>query len=104
MDIHGKRVLVLGGWGLVGRAISKRLLARGPEQLIVTSLREEEAMEIVEVLEPLGKKYGTEIIGEWGDIFVRDSMKDVGRGEVYKTRELREQFIADINNDLKDDE
>jgi nucleoside-diphosphate-sugar epimerase len=25
MDIYGKKVLVLGGWGLVGKAITRRL-------------------------------------------------------------------------------
>ncbi|MBS1271775.1 MAG: hypothetical protein MAGBODY4_00907 [Candidatus Marinimicrobia bacterium] len=103
MDIRDKRILVLGGWGLVGRAISKRLLTRGPSQLIVTSLRERETNEIVDVLEPLGKKYGTEIIGEWGDIFIRDSMKDVGRGDIYKDQKLRGQLIADIYDDLNED-
>ncbi|MCF7805421.1 MAG: short-chain dehydrogenase [Candidatus Marinimicrobia bacterium] len=103
MDIRDKRILVLGGWGLVGRAISKRILARGPEQLIVTSLRKRETEEVVEALEPRAMKYGAEIVGEWGDIFVRDSMKDVGRGEMYTDQELRTTLIADIYDDLSED-
>ena len=103
MDIQDKRILILGGWGLVGRAISKKLLARKPAQLVVTSLRKNETDEIVEVLKPLGQKYGTEIIGEWGDIFVRDSLKDAGRGDIYQNPALRGQLIADIYDDLSED-
>ncbi len=51
MDINGKRVLIFGGWGLVGQAIAKQLLEEQPSELVVTSLRENEALEIQTILE-----------------------------------------------------
>ena len=100
MNIQDKRILVLGGWGLVGQAVCKQLVNRSPNQIIVTSLREEETNEIVKLLTPLGEKYGTEITGEWGDIFLRNSLKDTNRGEIYSNPDLRTQLIEDIYNDL----
>ncbi len=103
MDIQGKRLMVFGGWGLVGRAISKQLLTEAPGELVVTSLRQEEINEVLEILQPLGDKYNSKISGEWGDIFVRESMKDVPRGDMYEDPELREMLIADLYDDLSDD-
>ncbi len=40
MMLRGSRVLVLGGWGLVGMAVCRKILARGPVKLIVQSLRQ----------------------------------------------------------------
>ena len=39
MEIHGKRVLLLGGAGLVGTAVCRQMLSYGPEELIVSSLK-----------------------------------------------------------------
>lgn len=103
MDIRNKRILVLGGWGLVGRAVCKRLVNRSPAEIVVTSLRQEETEEITDLLNPLGEKYGTKIRGEWGDIFLRRSMKDVNRGEIYSDPDLRDQLIADIYDNLDQD-
>jgi len=36
MDITGKTVLVLGGWGLVGSAICRKLVAERPARIIIT--------------------------------------------------------------------
>lgn len=43
MDIQNKTVLVLGGWGLVGNAVTRKLIPEKPKKIIVTSLRKEEA-------------------------------------------------------------
>ena len=48
MDISGRRVLMLGGAGLVGRAIARQMLPFKPARLIVAALREDEAREGVE--------------------------------------------------------
>lgn len=103
MDVQGKRILVLGGWGLVGRAVAKKLLPEKPNQIVVTSLRKDETDEIVEILHPLGQKHGVEIAGEWGDIFVRETMKDRRRDEIYNNKDLRSQLLTDIYDDLDDD-
>jgi FlaA1/EpsC-like NDP-sugar epimerase len=39
MEIRNKRVMVLGGGGLVGMAVCRRMLEESPDELIVCSLR-----------------------------------------------------------------
>ncbi len=45
VNIEGSKVLVLGGWGLVGMAVCRELLAKRPAELQIHSLRREEAEE-----------------------------------------------------------
>ena len=47
MDIEGKNTLVLGGYGLVGMAVCRELLALNPKQLVVASLRKAESLQAV---------------------------------------------------------
>ena len=55
MDIQRKTVLVLGGWGLVGTAICRRLVKENPKRIIITSLLEREAKEAVAQLRTIRK-------------------------------------------------
>ena len=48
MQLKGSKVLVLGGWGLVGSAICHKLLEYSPSKLIVTSLKQTEAEDAVD--------------------------------------------------------
>jgi FlaA1/EpsC-like NDP-sugar epimerase len=43
MNIQNKTVLVLGGWGLVGSALSRKLVAENPKHIVITSLKLSEA-------------------------------------------------------------
>jgi saccharopine dehydrogenase-like NADP-dependent oxidoreductase len=43
MDIQGKSVLVLGGFGLVGSAVARKLVHENPGKIIITSLHFSEA-------------------------------------------------------------
>jgi FlaA1/EpsC-like NDP-sugar epimerase len=45
MDITNKKVMILGAWGLVGNAITRKILEEEPSHLILTSLRKEEVEE-----------------------------------------------------------
>ena len=50
MNINGSTVLVLGGWGLVGSAVCRKLMEFNPARIIVTSLKQHEAEEAVKEL------------------------------------------------------
>lgn len=50
MDVQGKKVLVLGGYGMVGTAVCRELLVRQPREIQIHSLREEEARRAAEEL------------------------------------------------------
>ena len=67
MNIKGNKVLILGGFGLVGSAVCRELLQHGPAELIVHSLRESEAEEAREILLP--EAGDTTISVASGDIF-----------------------------------
>lgn len=94
MMIRNAKVLVLGGWGLVGMAICRKILQRGPAKLIVHSLKQEEAEDGVK---QLSAEFPAIAIGAaWGDIFVREGLKDVPRKDVVGNPTYRQQFLDDF--------
>jgi len=103
MDIKGKRVMIFGGWGLVGQAIAKQLLEEQPSEMVVTSLRKNEAAEIQAILEnhPLNK--GTRIVSVHGDLFVREELSQMSKADIYTKLEQVELMIHDIYDDLGPD-
>lgn len=94
MNIKGSRILVLGGWGLVGVAVCKKLLAAKPSYLVVLSLREAEARDALRELEPF--KGETEIVAEWGDIFLQTALKDKARAEILDDSMMRRAFLDSV--------
>lgn len=103
MDIKGKSILILGGWGLVGQAIAKQLLEEKPSELIVTSLRKNEAEEIQTILENHPLNHGTKIISVHGDLFVRSELSSLSKADIYSNPEQVELMIHDIYDDLGPD-
>ena len=51
MNIENRKILVLGGYGLVGTAVCRELLARRPREIQIHSLRMEESQRAVEELQ-----------------------------------------------------
>lgn len=104
MDIAGKTVLVLGGWGLVGSSVCRKLLAERPARLIVTSLSESEAVEAVEDLRRHCPPDSQTTIVPWaGNIFGRDEHRFRSREELLADPAIRPILIADIVDDLSED-
>jgi len=105
MDIQNKKVLVLGGWGLVGNAVTKKLISEKPKQIIVTSLKKEEALDEVSKLKKefphLPKDY---FIPWWGNILVRNSFKDTDRNQLLsdpsKRKILLQDTLEELNNEI----
>jgi hypothetical protein len=104
MDIKNKTVLVLGGAGLVGMAICRKLVEHNPKRIIVTSLFQHESEEAVATLQKefskLPKKY---FLPWWGNIFVRHSLKDTNREDIINDSKTRNQLIDDILGELTED-
>ena len=73
MDIQKKRILVLGGFGLVGQAVIKRLMREEPAHIVVTSLVRSEAESAVKLFEELYHDRETDFEPYWGNLFVRES-------------------------------
>ena len=101
MDIKNKTVLVLGGWGLVGNALTRKLVKEEPKQIIVTSLRKEEAEEHVAQLKSDYPNFDENFfIPWWGNIFVRNSLKDTDRYELLNSRDTRLTLISDTMEEM----
>jgi hypothetical protein len=71
MTIAASRILVLGGYGLVGTAVSRELLRRSPSEIFVHSLRQEEADSAAHELQR--EAWPTEVVALSGDVFVQAS-------------------------------
>ncbi len=101
MDIKNKTVLVLGGWGLVGSAISRKITEEHPKRIIVTSLLESEAKDVVATLRREFPGAGkTFFVPWWGNIFVRHSLKDTPRDEILSNPKTRSMLIDDMVDEL----
>lgn len=102
MDIQGKTIMVLGGWGLVGTAACRMLLDEKPKRLVVTSLFEAEAKEARELF--LAEAGGqVEVDCAWGNIFVRDVLRDTPREEILRRRDYRAMVYDDTMDELNSD-
>ncbi len=101
MDIQNKKVLVLGGWGLVGNAVTKKLISEKPKQIIVTSLRKEEAFEEVNKLKKEYPHLPKNYFVPWcGNILVREEFKDKDRNEILADPEKRKILMQDTLEEL----
>ncbi len=104
MDIKGKTVLILGAWGLVGSAITRRIVQEKPKSIIVASLKQWEAEEAVEKLRKEFPDFdGNSFIPWWGNIFVRNEFKDMDREEILSNPEHRRTLINDVIGELTDE-
>lgn len=104
MVVNNKTVLVLGGWGLVGSAICRRLMDENPKRIILTSLKESEAKEACEQMRSEYPKTGRNFfVPWWGNIFVRNEFKDLTREEILSDPHKRSKFIDDIIDELTND-
>jgi len=101
MAINSKTVLVLGGWGLVGSAICRRLMDEQPKRIILTSLKESEAREACEQMRKEYPKAGRNFfVPWWGNIFVRNEFKDLNREEILSEPSKRSKFMDDVLEEL----
>jgi hypothetical protein len=100
MDIKNKRILVLGGYGLVGQAVIKRLMTEKPGHVIVTSIHKQEAEAAKQLFEGLYKGVSTTWEAVWGNLFVRNEWKDDSREAILQDPARRDILIDDILGDL----
>ncbi len=102
MNIKGATVLVLGGAGMVGRAVCRELIENEPDCIIVSSLFEAEARGAVEQLRAeYERTKGLHAIkpvrfeAEWGNIFARESLKEQAGRQIASSQEGRQALIED---------
>lgn len=101
MEVKGKKALILGGWGLVGQAVCKKMIEEKPSEMIILSLLKQQAEEAVEIMKKIDPSI--KYVPEWGNIFVRDSLKDLTRNEILSNPQNREILMHDVLDDLNQD-
>lgn len=104
MDIQGRNILMLGGSGLVGIAIARKLIPLRPRRLVIAALRREEVEEGVAVLRRAPDSDEVELVAEWGDILLRTGRKDDSRTAMLGTDEGRAEILDDLLGHLTEDD
>lgn len=103
MDLKNKTVLVLGGAGLVGVAVSRLILREGPSKVVIGSLLKVEAESAVDSLRSEGVDEGTELAAVWGNLFALADSRERPRADVLQDPGARAQLIDDIYGELTDE-
>lgn len=92
--------LILGGAGLVGLQVCRRIAAEmEPRRVVVASLRKHEAEDAVAQLQG---EFGDEIafLPVWGNLFVPRSVANKQRSEVLDVREERRSLLETLYGDF----
>jgi NAD(P)-dependent dehydrogenase (short-subunit alcohol dehydrogenase family) len=100
VDIRDRTVLILGGYGLVGQAIARRLLRESPRRMLLLSLRRTEAEEACHSLED--ERGGVLLEPRWGDVFGFTDVKDRPRKDVLADPAERRRVIASLIEPLSE--
>ncbi|MDC1067611.1 short-chain dehydrogenase [Candidatus Kapabacteria bacterium] len=100
MNIENSTILILGGWGLVGSAISRKIIEHKPKKIVISSLKKIEAEEAVQDLKSEFGNKGIEFVADWGNVFTRTEWKDEPYGKLLSDSETRMQIIQDTFSEL----
>ncbi|MFP3853668.1 MAG: short-chain dehydrogenase [Anaerolineales bacterium] len=108
MEIKGKRVLLLGGYGLVGSAVCRALMPHEPGEIVISSLRRDQAELAVEDMRREFTEAGTKFLPAWGDILLRADWQGRPaerhpRTKVLEDTEQRRRLVADILEELDEE-
>lgn len=104
MDIQNKTVLILGAWGLVGNAVTRKIIKESPKKIIVTSLFKKEAESYVErLIKDFPGLPSDYFVPWWGNIFVRNEFKDMNRFDILNDSQKRKILLKDVMEEMTSD-
>jgi hypothetical protein len=93
--------LVLGGAGLVGFQVARRIAEElDPERIVLVSRTEASVAHATERLRKMAP--GVDVVGEWGDVFLREAYCRRSRSELLADAECREGIFADLLGPIGD--
>lgn len=96
MEVKDRRILVMGGAGLVGMAVCRELLKRHPAAVIVGSIDEASAREAVLQLQREFPTSTATLIPIWGNLFVRHELKDLPPRQLAESPFHRDILFHDL--------
>jgi hypothetical protein len=95
--VPNEAFLILGGGGLVGLQIARRIANDlSPSRIMIASLYRDE---VEQALNGLRKMFGNRPIkfeGFWGDLFVREQFAKESRARLLESYAIREQLFEDL--------
>lgn len=100
MEVKNRRILVLGGAGMVGMSVCRELLRRHPSAVMIGSIDEPSAREAVAQLEREFPHSNATLIPIWGNLFVRHELKDVAPRDLAANPAYREILFHDIYDEM----
>lgn len=100
MELKDRRVLVLGGAGLVGLAVTRQMLRHGPERVVLASLRLSESEEARDELAREFPESADRLVARAGDLFVPDSLKGRPRRDVLADPAALSHLVDEVYGEL----
>jgi nucleoside-diphosphate-sugar epimerase len=101
MELRNATVVLLGGSGLVGHAVARRLLDKSPKRLVLVALFEHEVREAARALEPY--RGGAAIDVEWGNVFLPAPVARLERAALLADPAHRRLVLSDLLGDLTEE-
>jgi len=102
MRLEGSTILILGGSGLVGHAVARRLLGFRPARLVLAALREPEVRRAAEDLRQQG--LGDVVLDvAWGDVFLPAELAQMDRAAIAADPKPRAALVADLFGEFTED-
>ncbi len=99
--MHDKTFMILGGGGMIGYQVARRICDNlEPAKVVIVSLYQEEVREAVSALE---REFpDANIVGFWGDVFVRTEFNTADRQQRLRRADLLQEpeRRADLYEDL----
>ncbi|HJU89793.1 MAG TPA: hypothetical protein VJ672_10400 [Gemmatimonadaceae bacterium] len=94
MELRQSTTLLLGGSGLVGMAVARRLLAFEPKRIVIGGLTRDEAER--SALELRRDAKGVTVDAVWGNIFVPADAKSSYRNELLTSPTMRRRLVDEM--------
>ena len=87
----------------MGSAIARVLVSEEPAEIVIHSLNRNEAEEAVGSLSSAFRDTATRFAPAWGNVFVREELKDHDRAQLLQDSETRRAIIEDTMDELSED-
>jgi hypothetical protein len=101
MELRDRTVMILGGSGLVGHAVARRVLGAAPRRVVLVALFEDEVKATARALEPYRGRAAIEL--EWGNVFLPASLAREEHAAVVADTAHRRMVLDDLLGELTDD-
>ena len=101
MELQDTTIMILGGSGLVGHAVARRMLERRPKAIVVVALTERETSQAAAALAPHAGS--TAIVVESGNVYLPASLARADRATLTDSADNRRLLIDDLYGDLTEE-